>query len=147
MSNCISRAIGGGGSTPSRIASSVASPERWSPPAAVSIGSSQLTVRVRSGAAATAGSALIVVRLRDAGEPASGGGEHSLDPRGGDRLAAGAADPLGVHVVLFVFTRGVPQENRWLLGQPAVAPLHQALEHRQEVASGGGEVVPRPRRA
>ena len=68
MSNCMSIAIGGGGRTPSRIASMVSSPDRSRAPAAVISGSCQVTVRERgsphsAGVVPAAGASTVIVVL------------------------------------------------------------------------------------
>src|SRR3954464_11653370 len=137
MSNCMSIAIGGGGSSPSRTACMVSRPERWRAPSAVTCGSYQSTVRERgspqSAWAAASSAVTDVVLLGQTGQAEPGGGQDPLGAGGRHRLAAGAADPGGVDDVVGVPVRRVVQLDRRLVGQPPVAPLHQALEHGQQV--------------
>src|SRR4051812_12628532 len=98
----MSIAIGGGGRTPSRMASRVSSPDRSSAPAAVIIGSCQVTVRDRGSPhsagvvpAAVASAVIVVLFGGQAGQSAAGRGEHPLDAGGVHGFTAGAADPVG----------------------------------------------------
>src|SRR3954469_20432537 len=104
MSNCIRCAIGGAGSSPSRIARMVSRPDRSMAPSAVIAGSCQRTVRERgapqSASAASSAVTGVVLLGGQTGQSASGGGEHPLGAGGRHRLAAGAADPFGVDLVL-----------------------------------------------
>src|SRR4051812_24233904 len=100
MSNCMSIAIGGGGNLAHQPALIDPKAERWRAPNAVVCGSCQSTVRERGSpqsASAAANSAVTDgVLLGQAGQAAPGGGQDPLGAGGRHRLAAGAADPLGV---------------------------------------------------
>ena len=99
------------------------------------------------GVVSSAGASAVIVVLfgGQAGQRAAGRGEHPLDAGGVHRFTAGAADPVGVDDVVGVRAGGVVQLDGRGVGDPAVAPLQQRLEHGQQVAAGRGEVVARAR--